>query len=117
MPKAWNHTVDFRLRRFGPGARREAGRTFLPAVYAQAQSMPLDTTTEAQRAQVAAYRRMQPGQRVALAVQMSDEAREIAESGIRARCPHLSREGIRKRLLRTLLGETLYLESGIDERR
>ncbi len=81
------------------------------------QSMLQDTTIKAQRAQVAAYRRMQPSQRVALAAQMSEEARRITESGIRARRPDLSDEDIRKHLLRTLLGETLYLKCGIDERR
>ena len=78
--------------------------------------MPRDTTIEAHRAQLAAYRRMHPSQRVELAVQMSEEARNITESGIRARWPQFSPEDVRKRLLRTLLGETLYLESGINER-
>jgi len=44
-----------------------------------------DTTREARRTQLEVYRRMDGASRVALAYEMSDDMRTIAEAGTRAR--------------------------------
>jgi hypothetical protein len=46
-----------------------------------------DTDPEAHDRQLRVYRSMTPGQRVALAVEMSEEAFTLAADGIRARHP------------------------------
>jgi hypothetical protein len=48
---------------------------------------PLDTSPEAQAAQLDAYRRMGGPARTQLAAQMSSEARQITRDGIRSRRP------------------------------
>ncbi len=73
-------------------------------------AMATDTTAEAQAAQFEAYRRLGASRRVELAAQMSEEARAIAVSGIASRHPELSETERHEQLLRTLLGEVLYLK-------
>jgi len=51
-----------------------------------------------------AFRRMTPEQRVALAAEMSDEIRAVAEAGIRHRHPAYSDDQIRAALAAILLG-------------
>jgi 16S rRNA C1402 (ribose-2'-O) methylase RsmI len=64
----------------------------------------LDTSTTALERQREAFRRMTPEQRLAVAAEMSDEIRAIAESGIRRRHPDYSDDEIRKELVVILLG-------------
>ena len=78
--------------------------------------MPHDTSTAARKAQYEVYRRMKPAQRVEVAVRMSEDARRITETGLRARHPELSKADLDKRLLRAVLGNALYVKAGIDER-
>jgi hypothetical protein len=67
--------------------------------------MPLlDTSTTALERQRETFRRMTPEQRLAVAAEMSDEIRAIAESGIRQRHPDYSDEEIRAALVAILLG-------------
>ena len=47
---------------------------------------------------------MTPEQRLAVAAEMSDEIRAVAESGIRQRHPHYSDDDIRRALVVILLG-------------
>jgi hypothetical protein len=54
--------------------------------------------------QVAAWRRMTPGERLALADQLFVEAREAARRDERRRHPHLSEEEIHMRVLRRMHG-------------
>lgn len=49
--------------------------------------MALDTSTDAQRFQDEVFRAMTPEQRVAMTVQMSEDAFLIVEEGIRMRHP------------------------------
>jgi hypothetical protein len=49
-----------------------------------------DTSVAAREAQVQAFRRLSPAERVAIACQMSDEARQIAADGLRHRHPDMS---------------------------
>ena len=87
------------------------------AMYSPYSYMAGDTSKEAQEAQHAAYRRMRPTERVRVAVAMSEEARQVTKAGIRARYPSLSEPEIHKRLLRVVLGDALYQQCGINERR
>jgi len=64
----------------------------------------IDTSREALQAQRAAFRRMTPTQRLAIAAEMSDDVRALAEAGIRARHPEFSDEQIRAALVALLLG-------------
>ncbi len=68
----------------------------------------LDTHDAADRAQLAVYRRMTSGERVELAMRMSEEARAICSAGIRARHPEYDSRQARFALLRLLLGDDLF---------
>ena len=50
-------------------------------------SRPLDTSIDAYRRQVDAYRSMEPAERLRLAAEMSADVRALADSGIRRRHP------------------------------
>lgn len=66
-----------------------------------------DTSPAAREAQVLAFRRLSPSERVALACQMSDEARAIAADGFRHRHPGASEAEVERALRRLLLGADL----------
>lgn len=51
---------------------------------------------------------MSPAQRLLLAIEMSERAREIAIAGAMAREPGISREEARLRVLRQILGDELF---------
>lgn len=69
---------------------------------------PIDTSIEARRRQLDAFRAMTPQQRLRLADEMSGEVRSLARSGIRARMPAGSTEAdIDAELARILLGPDL----------
>ena len=68
----------------------------------------LDTTIDAHAAQVAAWRRMGPERRMALALEMSNDIREVARAGIRHRHPEYDDEQVRWALYRLVLGEALF---------
>lgn len=57
---------------------------------------------------MAAYRRMSGEQRVAIAANLSEDVREIARAGIRARHPAYDDEQVRYALFRLLLGDELF---------
>jgi hypothetical protein len=63
-----------------------------------------DTSTTALERQREAYRRMTPGQRVAIAAEMSDEIRAVTEAGIRHRRPADTDDEIRAALAAIVLG-------------
>jgi hypothetical protein len=69
---------------------------------------PRDTSLAVHEAQIERYRRMTPAERVALAVEMSEDTRAIAAAGIRARHPSYSTSDVRYALLRLLLGDELF---------
>lgn len=76
---------------------------------------PHDTSVTAYEAQIAVYRRMTPEQRVALAASMSEDAREIAREGIRARHPDYTPRDVEMALRRLLLGDDLVRRAWPDE--
>jgi len=63
-----------------------------------------DTSATALERQREAFRRMTPEQRLALAAEMSDEIRALAESGIRHRHPDYTDHEVREALVVILLG-------------
>ncbi len=64
----------------------------------------LDTSSAALERQRETFRRMTPEQRLAVAAEMSDEIRAVAEAGIRQRHPDYSDAEIRAALVAILLG-------------
>jgi hypothetical protein len=67
--------------------------------------MPLlDTSMAALERQRETLRRMTPGQRLAMAAEMSDEIRAVTEAGIRQRHPDYSDDQVRAELVGILLG-------------
>lgn len=66
-----------------------------------------DTSDAAHEAQLRVYRRMTPEERVELAMKLSEEVREIAREGIRARHPEYSARDVELALLRLLYGDDL----------
>lgn len=71
-------------------------------------SRPLDTSVDARRRQLDAYRSMSPDERLRLADQMSADARSLTRSGIRARHGGDSAEDeVNAELARILLGGDL----------
>jgi len=71
----------------------------------QLGAMPLlDTSNAALERQREAFRRMTPEQRLAVAAEMSDEIRAVAESGIRGRHPDYSDDQVGAALVVILLG-------------
>jgi len=66
-----------------------------------------DTSAAAGEAQRAAFRRLSPSDRVALAFQMSEEARALAADGLRHRRPKATMAEIERAERRLLLGDDL----------
>ena len=68
---------------------------------------PLDTTAEAYRAQIEAYRRMGATGRAAVMFRLNDLARKMAIAGIRSRHPEYDDERQRLAFARLTLGDDL----------
>ena len=68
----------------------------------------LDTSAEADAVQREVWARMGPEGRLALALKMSDEARELAIEGVMARCPELTRRQAMLEVVRQYLGDELF---------
>jgi hypothetical protein len=66
-----------------------------------------DTSAAAGEAQRAVFRRLAPSERVALAFQMSEEARALAADGLRRRRPDASATEIEAAVRRIMLGRKL----------
>ncbi|MEO8846246.1 MAG: hypothetical protein ABI591_20770 [Kofleriaceae bacterium] len=67
-----------------------------------------DTTPEAEALQFELYRKMSPGRRTSLAVQMSMDARATTLAGIRRRHPDYDEVTARWALFRVLVGDELF---------
>ena len=66
-----------------------------------------DTSSEARRRQLDAYRAMDPARRVDIAIAMSEDVRLIALEGIRARNPTFDEAQVHYEWLRILHGKDL----------
>jgi hypothetical protein len=69
--------------------------------------MASDTTAAARDAQIAAVRRLAPSERMRLAAQMSEDARQLAVDGERRRHPELTEAEARQVVFRRLWGAEL----------
>ena len=72
-----------------------------------AQAASLDTSREAERVQLKKWRAMSPGQRLSLAVSMSQSVRALALAGVRQRYPDASAREQLLRLAVTIHGRDL----------
>ena len=70
----------------------------------------MDTTAEAREVQLGVYRAMTGEQRVALALQLSDEMRQLSIDGIRSRHPDFDDQQVRAEFLCILYGPDLAAE-------
>lgn len=70
---------------------------------------PKDTSPDAFARQLDALRRMRPEQRLQLALEMSDEVRELAKAGIRGRHPAYTDTEVADALEALLLGTDLAM--------
>ena len=66
--------------------------------------MPSDTSPEAAAIQQEIFRRMTPEQRLRIALELSEEMRNIALSGLRSRQPELTEEELKREMLRIMYG-------------
>jgi hypothetical protein len=74
------------------------------------RAIPADTSPEAFRVLIQAYRGMPPGRRLEIAMQMSEDILEIAAAGVRQRHPDYSDEQVHMALISMRLGEKLFRE-------
>lgn len=65
---------------------------------------PLDTSTDADRAQFEVYRRMTGAQRLKIALDMSEFVRECAKSRIRKLYPKMTEKEVTRELIREMYG-------------
>ena len=72
---------------------------------------PADTSLAAHEAQLIAYRRLAPEQRLEIGLALSDEVREVSITGIRSRHPAYSMAQARHAMLLLTLGDTLYRQA------
>lgn len=73
-----------------------------------------DTDREAHAVQIELLKGLGGPGRVALLASMSDQAREITRSGIRARHPEYSEEQVHQAFSRLILGAELYEQAYAD---
>lgn len=66
-----------------------------------------DTSEDAQRVLAEVFRRMSPAQKLEMVEEMSNNARELAPCGIRARHPEYGPDAVEHALHRLLLGDEL----------
>ncbi len=79
----------------------------------------MDTSADAYRLQLAAFRSMTPARRLQIADEMSSAVRDLAEAGLHRRRPDLADEERRADLAEILLGKELAAaarreHSGVD---
>lgn len=76
--------------------------------------IPRDTTVEAALKEFEILRSLGPEVRLRMALEMSDTLRNIVESGVRLRHPNSDEQGIRRRVLRLMIGESLFQQIRSD---
>lgn len=70
-----------------------------------------DTSVEADAVQIDAYRRMTPGARLRVALELTELSRRLVSAGVRRRHPEYSDEEVRLAAIRLWLGEALYRQA------
>lgn len=75
--------------------------------YRDDMSEPSDTSHAAARMQREIFASMSGSERVAIAIRMSEEARDVTRNGIRHRHPDWDDQQVHRELLRLTLGDAL----------
>ncbi|MGA2093578.1 MAG: hypothetical protein ABSH16_09250 [Sedimentisphaerales bacterium] len=70
--------------------------------------IPADTTLEAHRKQVEILRKLSPQSKALMAMELTDNIRQIAIEGIRSRHPEFNEKQVMRELLRMLVGDELF---------
>jgi hypothetical protein len=70
--------------------------------------IPLDTTLEAHRKQVEILRKLSPQRKALMAIELTDNIRQIAVEGIKSRYPEFSEKQVMRELLRLIVGDELF---------
>jgi hypothetical protein len=70
--------------------------------------VPLDTTLDAHKKQVEILRKLSPQRKALMAIELTDNIREIAVEGIRSRHPEFSEKQVMRELLRMIVGDELF---------
>lgn len=73
--------------------------------------IPKDTTIEALRKQFEILERLGIEGRAEMTFELSDNLRQITESGVRLRHPEYNNREVRQEVLRITLGDELYREA------
>lgn len=71
-------------------------------------AIPADTTIEAARKQIEVLRRLDAQTRLKMTFELSDNLRSIVEAGVRLRHSDWDEQKIKRRVLRLMIGETLF---------
>ncbi len=79
-----------------------------PHDHPQESFRPRDTSPEAWAVQLAVWKRMTPGQRLDIAVSMSEELVSLTRTGIRARHPEYDDDAVRLAEIRQRVGDDLF---------
>jgi hypothetical protein len=72
------------------------------------QAIPTDTTLEAARANLEIVRRLAPEKRLELALELSENIRNVVAAGVRNRHPNYGEDQVRLAVVRLLLGDELF---------
>jgi len=73
--------------------------------------IPLDTSSEAQKAQFEVFRNMAPEKRLQSAALLSETCRTLMAEGVRKRHPDYNEEQVRLAVIRCLLPKDLFLRA------
>lgn len=74
------------------------------------QSRPLDTSPEAERAQIEIFRKMTPERRLHIAAELTQLVRKSLAEGVRLRHPNYNQEQVHLAVIRLTLPENLFLK-------
>jgi len=72
------------------------------------QTRPLDTTVDAEQAQLEVLRKMSPSERLRRACSLTESVRRLLAQGVRTRHPDYSEEQIRLAVIRLILPDHLF---------
>jgi hypothetical protein len=70
--------------------------------------IPADTTLEAHRKQVEILRKLSPQRKALMAMELTDNIRQIAIEGIRSRHPEFNEKQVMRELLRLIIGDDIF---------
>ena len=77
-------------------------------------AISLDTTIEAAKKQYDILRKLGPEARLIMTFELSDNLRSVVEAGVKLRHPDYDEQRIEQRVLRLMIGETLFKKMNPD---